>query len=50
MVVYRSKATLANAFGWGGVQWIIYEVKPVTNAQGSTVELAIIEYPPKHIW
>lgn len=50
VVVYRPKATLATAFVWSGVQWIIYEVKPVTNELGSTVGLALVEYPPLHKW
>jgi len=50
VVTYRPRSTLATAFVWGGVQWIIYEVKPVTNAQGATVGLAMVEYAPLHKW
>ena len=50
VLVYRPKVTLATAFGWGGTQWIIYTVTAVTDAQGATVGLALIEYPPAHQW
>jgi prepilin-type N-terminal cleavage/methylation domain-containing protein len=50
VLIYRPKVTMAAAFGWGGVQWIIYTVTAVTNAQGATVGLALIEYPPAHQW
>jgi prepilin-type N-terminal cleavage/methylation domain-containing protein len=50
VVVYRPKVTLATAFGWSGAQWIIYQVNPVTNAQGQVVGLALVESPPAHRW
>ena len=50
VVCYRSKATLATAFGWSGSQWILYEVKSTTNASGQTVTMGLVEYPPLHQW
>ncbi|MBC7624304.1 MAG: prepilin-type N-terminal cleavage/methylation domain-containing protein [Aeromicrobium sp.] len=50
VVLYRAKATLTTAFAWGGAQWLIYEVKPSTNAAGQTVGLSLTEYPPLHKW
>jgi prepilin-type N-terminal cleavage/methylation domain-containing protein len=50
VVVYRPKATLTQAFSWGGMQWIIFEVKEYTNASGTTIGLLLSEYPPLHKW
>jgi prepilin-type N-terminal cleavage/methylation domain-containing protein len=50
VVVYRPKATLTQAFSWGGMQWIIFEVKEYTNASGKTIGLSMSEYPPLHKW
>ena len=50
IIVYRTKASMTSAFGWGGAQWIIYEVKPVIDSRGNTVGMTIIEYPPAHVW
>lgn len=50
VVAYRTKATLATAFGWGSVQWIVFEVKEVKNAYGETIDLSFKEYPPLHVW
>ena len=50
VVCYRSKATLAVAFGWSGSQWILYEVKSTTNASGQTITMGLVEYPPIHQW
>ena len=51
VVVYRPKATLTQAFNWGGIQWIIYIVNGVTDASGKTIGLSLSEYAsPLHIW
>ena len=51
VITYRPKATLTQAFTWGGMQWIIYTVNEVKNASGKTVGLSLSEYsPPLHIW
>lgn len=50
VVAYRTESTLATAFGWGNVQWIIYTISPITNSGGATVGLALVEYPPLHKW
>jgi prepilin-type N-terminal cleavage/methylation domain-containing protein len=50
VVVYRPKATLTQAFSWGGIQWIIFEVKEYKNASGTTIGLTLSEYPPLHKW
>ncbi len=51
VVVYRPKATLTQAFTWGGMQWIIYIVNEVKDASGKTIGLTLSEYtPPLHIW
>lgn len=50
VVCYRPKSTLATAFGWSSAQWILYEVKAVTNAVGQTTTIAMVEYPPAHVW
>jgi prepilin-type N-terminal cleavage/methylation domain-containing protein len=50
VVVYRPKATLTQAFSWGGIQWIIFEVKEDKNASGTTIGLTLSEYPPLHKW
>ncbi len=50
IVCYRAQERLTTAFGWGGVQWIIFEVKGSTNAAGQTISLGLVEYPPKHKW
>ena len=50
VICYRPKATLTTAFTWGGAQWLIYTVTPVTNAAGGTVGLVLVEYPPLHVW
>ncbi len=49
-VLYRSKSTLTTAFGWGGAQWLVYEVKADTNTAGQTVGLSLTEYAPLHRW
>jgi len=50
IVCYRAKATLTTAFGWGGVQWLVYEIQPTTNAAGQVIGLGMVEYPPAHVW
>lgn len=53
VVIYRPRATLAQAYVWGGMQWIIYDVKSVQNASGKTINLILSEStsaPPLHIW
>ena len=50
VVCYRPKATLAQAFSWGGVQWIILVVTPLQNASGITIGLTLDDYPPGHRW
>jgi len=50
VITYRPKATLTQAFTWGGMQWIIFEVKGYTNASGTTIGLTLSEYPPLHQW
>lgn len=50
VVAYRTKSTLATAFGWGNVQWIIFTIEPITNSAGTVVGLSMIEYPPLHVW
>jgi hypothetical protein len=50
VVAYRTESTLATAFGWGNVQWIIFTIQPITNSAGTVVGLAMIEYPPLHRW
>jgi prepilin-type N-terminal cleavage/methylation domain-containing protein len=50
VVCYRPKSTLTQAFGWGGVQWIILVVTPVQNASGITIGLSLIDYSPAHQW
>jgi prepilin-type N-terminal cleavage/methylation domain-containing protein len=50
VVAYRAESTLATAFGWGNVQWIIFTIQPITNSAGTVVGLAMIEYPPIHRW
>jgi prepilin-type N-terminal cleavage/methylation domain-containing protein len=50
VVAYRTESTLATAFGWGNVQWIIFTIQPITNSAGKVVGLAMIEYPPIHQW
>ncbi len=46
VVCYRPNATLAQTFGWGGVQWIILVVDPVQDANGVTVGLSLDYYQP----
>jgi prepilin-type N-terminal cleavage/methylation domain-containing protein len=51
VVVYRPKATLTQAFTWGGMQWIIYTVNEDIDASGKTIGLTLSEYAhPPHIW
>lgn len=50
VVAYRTESTLATAFGWGNVQWIIFTIQPITNSAGRTVGLSMVEYPPRHRW
>lgn len=50
VVAYRAKERLTTAFSWGGVQWIIFEVRPVTDAAGRVISLGLVEYAPKHRW
>ncbi|MGH7680404.1 MAG: type II secretion system protein [Candidatus Eiseniibacteriota bacterium] len=50
VVCYRSKSTLAVAFGWSTSQWILYEVKSTTNTSGQTITMGLVEYPPIHVW
>lgn len=50
VVCYRAREPLITAFGWGGVQWIIYEVRATTRPDGSIVTLGLVEYPPLHKW
>jgi prepilin-type N-terminal cleavage/methylation domain-containing protein len=50
VVIYRPKATLTQAFTWGGMQWILFEVKENKNAGGTTIGLTMSEYPPLHQW
>jgi prepilin-type N-terminal cleavage/methylation domain-containing protein len=50
VIIYRPKATLTQAFTWGGMQWIIYTVNEVTDGSGKTIGLKLSEYPPPHIW
>jgi prepilin-type N-terminal cleavage/methylation domain-containing protein len=50
VVIYRPNATLTQAFTWGGIQWIIFEVKGTIDASGTTIGLTLSEYPPPHIW
>jgi len=50
VVAYRTQSTLATAFGWGNVQWIIYTIQPITNSAGTVVGLSMVEYPPLHRW
>lgn len=50
VVAYRTESSLATAFGWGSVQWIIFTIQPVTNSAGTTVGLSMVEYPPLHVW
>jgi prepilin-type N-terminal cleavage/methylation domain-containing protein len=53
VVIYRPKATLTQAFVWGGMQWIIYDVTAVQNASGKIISLTLTESaaaPPLHIW
>jgi prepilin-type N-terminal cleavage/methylation domain-containing protein len=50
VVCYRPNATLTQAFGWGGVQWIILVVNPVQNANLVTIGLSLDYYPPVPIW
>lgn len=50
VVCYRPKATLTQAFGWGGVQWIILVVNPVLNTNGVTIGLSLDYYPPVPAW
>ena len=49
VVCYRPSATLRQAFGWGGVQWIILVVNPV-QVNGVTLGLTLDYYPPAPIW
>lgn len=50
VVCYRPKTTLTQAFGWGGVQWIILVVNPVLNTNGVTIGLSLDYYPPVPAW
>jgi prepilin-type N-terminal cleavage/methylation domain-containing protein len=50
VVCYRPKATLTQAFAWGGVQWIILVVNPVQNANNVTIGLSLDYYPPDPVW
>jgi prepilin-type N-terminal cleavage/methylation domain-containing protein len=50
VLCYRCKSTLGTAFGWSSAQWIVYEVKSTTNAAGRVIGLALVEYPPLHVW
>ena len=50
VLVYRPKSSLATAFGWSSNQWLVFEIKSTTNAQGQVVGLGVVEYPPLHVW
>lgn len=50
VVCYRAESTLGTAFGWGGVQWVIFEVKATTRPDGTVTGLSLVEYPPLHRW
>jgi hypothetical protein len=50
VVAYRTKSTLATAFGWGNVQWLVFSIEPIKNSSGTVVGLALIEFPPLHRW
>jgi hypothetical protein len=50
VLCYRPVSTLTQTFTWGGVQWIILEVKEVKNANGVTIGLSLDYYAPVPIW
>lgn len=50
VVCYRTQSTLAQAFMFSGVQWIVLVVHPAQNANGVTVGLSLDYYPPTPIW
>jgi len=50
VVVYRPISTLAQAFSYDGIQWIIYQVEVVQDSSGTAIGLTLIEYPPLHQW
>jgi len=50
VVVYRPRATLAQAFTWNNIQWIVLVVSEVKNASGATIGLSLDDYPPAHRW
>jgi prepilin-type N-terminal cleavage/methylation domain-containing protein len=50
VICYRAQASLATAFGWGSAQWVLFEVKSVTDATGAVTALTLVEYPPLHQW
>jgi prepilin-type N-terminal cleavage/methylation domain-containing protein len=44
VVCYRPNATLAQAFSWGGVQWIILVVHTATDQNGTPIGLSLDDY------
>jgi len=50
VVVYRPRATLAQAFTWNNIQWIVLVVSEIKNASGATIGLSLDDYPPAHRW
>jgi type II secretory pathway pseudopilin PulG len=50
VVVYRPKATLAQAFSWNNMQWIVLAISEIKNATATTIGLSLDDYPPAHQW
>jgi type II secretory pathway pseudopilin PulG len=50
VVVYRPVATLTRAFIWSSTQWIVLVVSEIKNANGTTIQLSLDDYPPAHQW